>query len=45
VNGVVSEGVPVYSPGRSRKKKASAIMSAIAWEPGVAAGVDARAAT
>ena len=29
-NGVVSDGVAVYSPGRSRKKKANAIMSAMA---------------
>jgi hypothetical protein len=46
VNGVVSDVlVPVYSPGRSRKKNARLIMSAIACEPGVADGVHARAAT
>jgi hypothetical protein len=32
--GQVSEAVPVYSPGRRRKKKAMIIMSAMAWLPG-----------
>jgi hypothetical protein len=30
VKGVVSDGVPVYSPGRNRKKKARQIISATA---------------
>jgi hypothetical protein len=45
VNGVVSDGVPVYSPGRRRKKNARVIMSAMAWVPMDADGADANEAT
>ena len=31
LNGVVSEGESVYSPGRRRKKNAMMIMSTVAW--------------
>jgi hypothetical protein len=45
VKGVVSDDVPVYSPGRSRKKNARQIMSAMAWVSRVADGCAAKAAT
>jgi hypothetical protein len=45
VKGVVSDAVPVYSPGHRRKKNAKVIMSAMAWMSVVADGVDASAAT
>jgi hypothetical protein len=45
VKGVVSDDVPVYSPGRRRKKNARQIMSAMAWVSRVADGCAARAAT
>jgi hypothetical protein len=42
---VVSDGVPVYSPGRRRKKKARQIISAIALVPCAADAKAAKAIT
>ena len=42
-NGVVSDFIAVYSPGRKRKKKASAIISAVAWLAWLATAVLAKA--